>query len=42
MYTGEIYIGQAECSCQQYIQHNQGTGSISTENISLRPWDLSA
>ena len=41
-YTEEIYIGQTECLCQRYLQHNQGTGSISTENIRLRPWAVAA
>ena len=41
-YTEEIYISQPECLCQRYIQHNQGTGSISTENIGLRPWAVAA
>ena len=41
-YTEEIYIGQTECLSQRYLQHNQGTGSISTENIRLRPWSVAA
>ena len=41
-YTEEIYIGETECLSQRYIQHNQGTGSISTENIRLRPWAVAA
>ena len=36
-YTEEIYIGETKCLCQQYLQHDQGTGSFSTENVRLRP-----
>ena len=41
-FTEEIYIGQTEYLSQQYIQHNQGTGSSTTENIGLRPWAIAA
>ena len=41
-YRDQIYIGQTACLCQRLIQHNSGSGSLSTENIRFRPWAVAA
>ena len=37
-----IYIGQTKCLSQRLMQHNSGSGSLSTENIKYRPWAVAA
>ena len=37
-----IYIGETKCLTQRLIQHNSGSGSLSTENIKYRPWGVAA
>ena len=37
-----IYIGETKCLCQRLIQHNSGSGSLSTDNIRYRPWAVAA
>ena len=37
-----IYIGETKNLCQRLIQHNSGSGSLSTENIRYRPWAVAA
>ena len=41
-YFEKIYIGETKCISQRLIQHNSGTGSLSTENIRYRPWAVAS
>ena len=41
-YFEKIYIGETKCISQRLIQHNSGTGLLSTDNIRYRPWAVAA
>ena len=37
----QIYIGQAKCLAQRYVQHNSAQGgSVGTADLSLQPWGI--
>ena len=41
-YLDHIYIGETKCLSQRLIQHNSGSGSLSTQDIMDRPWAVAA
>ncbi len=37
-----VYIGSSKNLIKRFEQHNQGTGALQTQEVSLRPWALLA